>query len=186
MEVFIISRTKWKICFSRRCLVSWWWSGVCAGDAGPCGAEGTWSWSPAGGGRGNTFSFHRADAHKLTEIFIIMSPVSEPPGLKMEAGNLEEESGFLSGGFLNRSWQTKRGGSPERDPPHHQNTNETDSRGTAWWQVCDTCWQRWPAPSWSGWSGREHDGELPYHDLKDTERVFIQSLNWRLQFDWQS
>ena len=31
----------------RRCLASWWWSGERAGDAELCGAEGTWSWSPA-------------------------------------------------------------------------------------------------------------------------------------------
>lgn len=32
--------------FRRMFLASWWWSGACAGDAGPCEAEGTWSWNP--------------------------------------------------------------------------------------------------------------------------------------------
>lgn len=31
---------------SRRCLVSWWWSEVCVGAAGPDGGGGTWSLSP--------------------------------------------------------------------------------------------------------------------------------------------
>lgn len=34
--------------FRRMSAASWWWSGACAGDAGPCGAEGTWSWNPVG------------------------------------------------------------------------------------------------------------------------------------------
>ena len=29
----------------RRCLASWWWSMACAGDGGPGGAVGTWSWN---------------------------------------------------------------------------------------------------------------------------------------------
>ena len=39
----------------------------------------------------------------------------------MEAGNLEEESGFLSGGFLNRSWLTGR---QSRERAAHNNRSE--------------------------------------------------------------
>lgn len=46
-EAFIFPhKVKTDNSFRRRCLVSWWWSEACAGDAGPGGAEGTWSLSP--------------------------------------------------------------------------------------------------------------------------------------------
>lgn len=47
--------------------------------------------------------------HTLIHSFI--SPVSKPPDYKMEAGNLEEESGFYSGGFMiwiGRTWRQTR------------------------------------------------------------------------------
>lgn len=46
------------------------------------------------------------------------------------------------------------------------------SRGIAWWQVCDTCWQQSPGPSWSGWSGHVHGGGRPYHDLTEENMVW--------------
>lgn len=59
------------------------------------------------------FSFRQCGCNQTyfksaVKLFNRLSPVSEPPSLKMEAWNLEEESGFLSGGFLNWSWQTWR------------------------------------------------------------------------------
>lgn len=60
-----------------------------------------------------------------------LSPVSEPPGLKMEAGNLEEESGFLSGGFLNRSWLTGRQ-SRERAAHNNRVRTHSEDRGLTW------------------------------------------------------
>lgn len=53
--------------FRRRCLVSWWWSGVCAGDAVPCGAEGTWSWSPAGNSQTQNVLF-KCRTHKFQTV----------------------------------------------------------------------------------------------------------------------
>lgn len=46
---------------------------------------------------------NRANMLQTFHVLNRLSPVSKPPGLKMEAGNLEEESGFLSVGLLNWS-----------------------------------------------------------------------------------
>lgn len=82
-RIFIFFHTHCTTSFRRKCWVSSWWSVVCAGDAGPGGAGGTWSWSPGKEDKGNYVrEINTNSAWTVKFSWDLMLPVSKPPDLK--------------------------------------------------------------------------------------------------------